>query len=203
VVPGLPAPVRSWTFLRLSARLLVGVSAVAGLAATGSADQAALAPLLRSLDLRDYTARTAPPAFSGSTLDARSLSLAEYRGSVIILNFWASWCLECRPEMPVLERLHREFLSRGLIIIGVNAREKKDAARRYAKELGLTFPVLLDRDGKINALYGVVGLPTTFVIGRDGRAVGFAVGPRQWETAPARALIGALLAEPAPPVGSR
>jgi len=105
--------------------------------------------------------------------------------------------------MPVLERLHREFLSRGLIIIGVNAREKKDAARRYAKELGLTFPVLLDRDGKINALYGVVGLPTTFVIGRDGRAVGFAVGPRQWETAPARALIGALLAEPAPPVGSR
>jgi thiol-disulfide isomerase/thioredoxin len=172
---------------------------VVGLAGAGNADQAALAPLLKTLDLRNYTSRTAPPPFSGSTLDARPLSITEYRGSVIILNFWASWCLECRPEMPVLERLQREFSSRGLIIIGVNTREKKEAAWRYAKELGLTFPLVLDRDGKINALYGVVGLPTTFVIGRDGRAIGFAVGPREWESAPARALIAALLAEPAPP----
>jgi len=171
---------------------------VVGLAQAGNADQAALAPLLKTLDLREYASRTAPPAFSGSTLDARPLSIREYRGSVVILNFWASWCRECRPEMPVLERLHREFSSRGLIIIGVNAREKEEPARRYARELGLTIPLVLDRDGKINALYGVVGLPTTFVIGRDGRAVGLAVGPRQWESAPARALIASLLSEPAP-----
>jgi cytochrome c biogenesis protein CcmG/thiol:disulfide interchange protein DsbE len=202
-MPGSQTAVEAWTPVRLTTRLLACVLLVAGLAGTGNADQAALAPLLKTLDLRDYTSRTAPPPFSGSPLDARPLSITEYRGSVIILNFWASWCLECRPEMPVLERLHREFSSRGLIIIGVNAREKKEAARRYAKELGLTFPLLLDRDGKINALYGVVGLPTTFVIGRDGRAIGFAVGPRQWESAPARALIAALLAEPAPPVVSR
>jgi peroxiredoxin len=100
--------------------------------------------------------------------------------------------------MPVLERLEREFSSQGLAIIGVNARENKDAVRRYAKELGLTFPLVLDRDGKINALYGVIGLPTTFVVGRDGRAIAFAIGPRQWESAPARALIAALLAEPGP-----
>ncbi len=62
---------------------------------------------------------------------------------------------------------------------------------------GLTFPLVFDPDGKINALYGVVGLPTTFVVGRDGRAIAFAIGPRQWESAPARALIEALLAEPA------
>src|SRR5262249_11460990 len=95
------------------------------------------------------------------------------------------------------------FSSRGLVVIGVNVRETKEAARRYAKELGLTFPLVLDRDGKINALYGVVGLPTTFVIGRDGRAVGFAVGPREWESASARALITALLAEPVPPLAAR
>ncbi len=69
---------------------------------------------------------------------------------------------------------------------------------RYAKELGLTFPLVLDPDGKINVLYGVVALPTTFVVGRDGRAVALAIGPRQWESAPAHALIEALLAEPAP-----
>jgi peroxiredoxin len=171
---------------------------VAALASAARADEPALAPLLKSLDLRGYTSRTAPPQFSGSTLDARQLSIAEYRGAVIVLNFWATWCLECRPEMPALERLQREFSSRGLAIIGVNARENKEAVRRYAKELGLSFPLVLDRDGKINALYGVIGLPTTFVVGRDGRAVAFAIGPREWASAPARALIAALLAEPAP-----
>ena len=188
-----------WLTVRLAARLLSCGLIVVGLAQAGNADPAALATLLKTLDLRDYASRTTPPAFSGSTLDARPLSIREYRGSVVILNFWASWCRECRPEMPVLEQFHREFSSRGLIIIGVNAREKQDAARRYARELGLTFPLVLDRDGRINALYGVVGLPTTFVIGRDGRAVGLAVGPRQWESAPARALIASLLAEPIPP----
>jgi peroxiredoxin len=194
-----PAAMRAWFPVRLAARLLAGGVLVAGLAGAGIADQATLEPLLKALDLRDYTARTAPPQFSGRTLETRPLSITEYRGSVIILNFWASWCLECRPEMPVLERLEREFSSRGLVVIGVNARETKEAARRYAKELGLTFPLLLDRNGKINALYGVVGLPTTFLIGRDGRAIGFAVGPREWDSGSGRALIAALLAEPAPP----
>jgi len=187
----------------MAARLLACGLLVVGLAGTGAADQGALAPLLKTLNLHDYTFRPAPPDFSGRTLDARTLSITEYRGSVITLNFWASWCLECRPEMPGLERLRREFSSRGLAVIGVNAREDREAARRYATELGLTFPLVLDRNGAINTLYGVVGLPTTFVIGRDGRAIGFAVGPREWESAPARALIAALLAGPAPPPGAQ
>ena len=114
----------------------------------------------------------------------------------MILNFWATWCLECRPEMPVLEQLHREFASRGFAIVGINAREDREAVRRYAKELGLTFPLVLDPSGKINALYGVIGLPTTFVVGRDGRAVALAIGPREWASAPARTIIETLLAEP-------
>jgi peroxiredoxin len=171
---------------------------VVTLAGAASGDQPGLASLLKTLDLRGYTSRTAPPQFSGSTLDARQLPMTEYRRTVIVLTFWASWCLECRSDMLVLERLQREFSSRGLAIIGVNARENKEAVGRYAKELGLTFPLVFDPDGKINALYGVIGLPTTFVVGRDGRAIAFAIGPRQWESAPARALIETLLAEPAP-----
>jgi thiol-disulfide isomerase/thioredoxin len=171
---------------------------VTALAGGTSADQPTLPSLFKTLDLRGYTPRTAPPPFSGITLDARQLSMTEYRGKVIVLNFWASWCLECRPEMPMLERLQREFASKGLAIVGVNARENREAVRRYAKELGLTFPLVFDPDGKINALYGVIGLPTTFVVGRDGRAMAFAVGPRPWESAAGRALIEALLAERAP-----
>ena len=161
------------------------------------ADPPALPSLLKTLNLRSYPSGTLAPHFSGRTLDARQLSVTDLRGKVIVLNFWASWCHECRPEMPVLEQLHREFAPRGLAIIGVNAREEAAAIRPYARVLGLTFPLILDPDGKINTLYGVVGLPATFVVGRDGRAVAFGIGSREWASAPARALIEALLAEPA------
>jgi peroxiredoxin len=105
--------------------------------------------------------------------------------------------------MPRLEGLHRAYAARGLAIVGVNAREDARAARRHAEELGLTFPLVLDPDGRINALYGVIGLPTTFVVGRDGRAVAFGVGPHEWGSAPVRALLEALLAEPASRAGAR
>jgi peroxiredoxin len=189
-----------WSPAWLAARagLLAFGLLVTALAGVGGADQSALASLLTALDLRTYTSRTTPPLFTGSALDARRLAMTEHRGMVIVLNFWASWCLECRSEMLALERVHREFSSRGLAIIGVNARENKDVVWRYAKELRITFPLVFDPSGKINALYGVIGLPTTFVVGRDGRAIAFAVGPRQWESASARALIEALLAEPIP-----
>lgn len=164
----------------------------------------ALSPaLLEALNLNPYTRVTKPPEFSGRTLQGSRLSLGGFGGKVLILNFWASWCAECRPEMPVLEQLHREFAPRGLAIVGINAREGAGTVRRYAQDLGLTFPLVLDPGGRINALYGVMGLPTTFVVGRDARAVALAVGPREWASAPALAMIQALLAEPAPRMGRR
>jgi thiol-disulfide isomerase/thioredoxin len=160
--------------------------------------ESAMASLLKPLDLAGYPTRTTPPHFSGSTIDARRLAIDDLRGKVVLVNFWASWCAECRPEMPVFERLHRELAPKGLAVVGVNAREERAAIHRYATELGLTFPLVLDHDGKINAAYGVVGLPTTFVVARDGRVVALAVGPREWAGASARALFHALLAEPSP-----
>jgi peroxiredoxin len=97
--------------------------------------------------------------------------------------------------MPVLERLHRELGPLGLAIVGINAREDRHAVARYATELGLTFPLVLDPAGKNSVLYGVIGLPTTFIVARDGRAVAFGVGPRDWGSPPARALLATLLAE--------
>jgi thiol-disulfide isomerase/thioredoxin len=169
---------------------------------TGASAESTVAPLLKPLDLVGYATRTTPPHFSGSTVDARPVSLRELHGRVVLLNFWATWCAECRPEMPVLEGLHRELGPRGLVVLGINARERRDAIRRYAVELGLTFPLVLDTDGKINSLYGVVGIPTTILVGRDGRAVALGVGPRAWASDPARALLRALLEEAAPAAGA-
>ena len=95
--------------------------------------------------------------------------------------------------MPAFERLHREFSSQGLAVLAINAREAPVTVRDYAKELRLTFRLILDSSGQINSTYGVVGLPTTFLIGRDGRAVALAVGPRDWSGNPAHELIRALL----------
>jgi thiol-disulfide isomerase/thioredoxin len=181
-----------------ASRLLgAGLLVVASWSSSG-AEAPAVTALLKPLDLVGYQAGTRPPQFSGQTHDARPLALSDLRGKVVLVNFWASWCLECRPEMPVLETLHRELAARGLAVVGINAREDRHTVGRYAWELGLTFPLLLDPGGKNNRLYGVIGLPTTFLVGRDGRAVAFGVGPRDWASAPARALIQALLAEPAP-----
>jgi len=182
---------------------IVTALAVAALASPSSAARADPATLLKPLELSPYRAGTVPPHFSGPTLDGRPLALSDLRGRVVLVNFWASWCLECRPEMPVLQRLHRELAPRGLAVVGINAREKNDTVRRYATELGLTFPLVLDPDGRINAQFGVIGLPTTFLVGRDGRAVAFAIGPREWAGAQARALFDALLAEPPGPSSTR
>jgi len=186
------------TWLLCQARLLVRGLLVAAVCTPASADQSAVTPLLKPLNLTAYRSGTLPPSWSGHTLDGRQLSLTELRGKVVVVNFWASWCLECRAEMPVLERLHRESASRGLAIVGINARENKKTVGRYAEELRLTFPLVLDPTGTINAQYGVIGLPTSFVVGRDGRAVAFGIGPHEWASAPARALLEALLAEPTP-----
>jgi thiol-disulfide isomerase/thioredoxin len=127
---------------------LAGALLVVVMASAASAGQSTLTRLLSSLDLVAYRSATTPPPFTGGTVDARQLSLTELRGRVVVVNFWASWCLECRPEMPRLERLHREFASRGLAVIGINAREDKEVVARYATEVGLTFPLVLDPGGR-------------------------------------------------------
>jgi peroxiredoxin len=185
-------------------RLIVGVVVATVVTFTfQEVSWAQVADLLHELNLTTYFRPTMPPDFNGRTADGRDLSLASLKGKVVLLNFWATWCLECRPEMPAFERLHREFFAQGLAVVGINAREETTTIRAYAKELGLTFPLISDPTGKINSAYGVIGLPTTFLIGRSGRATALAIGPRDWNAKPARALLQALLAEPLALKGTR
>jgi peroxiredoxin len=152
--------------------------------------------LLRALDLGGYQRGERPPEFRGRTVDGQHMSLAGLRGKVVLVTFWATWCSPCRQEMSLLERLHRELAREGLAVVGVNAREDRSAIVEYANGLELTFPLLVDRKGEIQSSYGVIGLPTTFLIARDGRAVARAIGPRDWGGPQARALVRALLVEP-------
>lgn len=111
---------------------------------------------------------TQAPSFEAQALSGKSDSLAQYRGHVVLLNLWASWCPPCRAEMPDLQRLYTVDKSRNLVVLGVNQGESRDRARAFANSLGIRFPILLDTQQQYGRVYGALGLPTTVVIDSDG-----------------------------------
>jgi len=106
-----------------------------------------------------------------------STSLADYRGQVVVLNFWASWCKPCREESPLLERWHRRIRDRGATVLGVDILDVTGRAQAFVDEFGLTYPMLKDKDGEGLDKFGVVAYPETFVIDRQGRIAAVARGP--------------------------
>ncbi len=112
--------------------------------------------------------RAASP-FSLALFDGGRFSLAEQRGKVVVVSFWASWCIPCREEAPLLEAASRAYLGRGVVFVGVNFQDTEPAARAFIAEFGLTFPNGPDPRGRTAIDYGVYGIPELFFIGRDGR----------------------------------
>lgn len=108
------------------------------------------------------------PEFSLQNLDGETVALADYRGEVVLLNFWATWCGPCRLEMPVLQDYHSRFSGQGLTVLGVNFDEPREDVAAFQRELNLTFPLLLDPGGAVQDLYRIRGYPSTFVVDRDG-----------------------------------
>ena len=116
--------------------------------------------------------RPEAPDFALERLDRKGdLALRSLRGKVVVLNFWASWCIPCKEEAPYLEQLWRENRGRGLVVLGVDAKDFRGDARRFARRFELTFPLVYDGPGDILPDYGVTGFPETFVLDRAGRVV--------------------------------
>ena len=133
------------------------------------------------------------PDFRLADPDGQRLSLRDQRGRVVFLNFWATWCAPCRAEMPEMERLHQEFKGNGFAVLAIDLRESPAQVRKFGQELKLTFPLLIDEDAKVIQAYAVRALPVTYLIDRKGIMVGRAIGPREWYSGEARALIRHLL----------
>ena len=104
-------------------------------------------------------------------------SLADYRGQVVVLNFWASWCKPCKDESPLLERWHRRMRDKGGTVLGVDMLDVTDRAQEFIAEYDLTYPMLKDKDGEGLERFGVVQYPETFVIDRKGRIAAVQRGP--------------------------
>lgn len=122
--------------------------------------------------------RPVAPKLALSRLDRPGeATLADWRGSVVILNYWASWCVPCREETPLLERWQRRIAGKGGTVLGVDALDVTGDARSFMRRYGLTYPMLRDRDGSSQYAFGVAGYPETFVIDRRGRIAALRRGP--------------------------
>src|SRR5262249_31855308 len=110
------------------------------------------------------------PGFALATLEGAPLDLAAHRGKVVVVNFWASWCYPaCYEEAPVLERNWRGYRERGVVVVGVDIQDKREAALKFVGDFGLTFPIAQDLKGTVSVDYGVYGVPETFFVDRRGQ----------------------------------
>jgi thiol-disulfide isomerase/thioredoxin len=132
---------------------------------------------------REPTANFAAPDFVLPDLDGRLHQFANLRDKVVFLNLWATWCPPCRLEMPSMERLHRRLQGRPFVLLAVNEDgDDGNAVLPFVKSLGLTFPILLDQQGRLPPRFGVTGYPETFIIDRTGNVVKHIIGPADWDS---------------------
>jgi cytochrome c biogenesis protein CcmG/thiol:disulfide interchange protein DsbE len=136
------------------------------------------------------------PAYTAvDVVSGDSVSVRDYRGEVVLLNLWATWCPPCEQEMPSIERLHQELGPQGLKVVAISIDQlDPDAVRLWAADRGLTFRVLLDRSGRIQQAYQTTGMPESFVIDRKGVIVKKVIGATEWDHPAQKALFRRLLA---------
>lgn len=142
--------------------------------AAGSIDE-----LLRSIGL-SKPAMSRAPDFNLRDSNGGLSSLSGYRGNLLLLNFWATWCGPCREEMPSMEQLSRSFGGQGFVVVAVNQKENAALVNKFMKTHGLNFSIPLDTDGRVAASYRVYGIPVTYLIDGNGQAIGMKSGPRDW-----------------------
>ena len=114
-------------------------------------------------------------------LKGDDVDISDFRGSIVFLNFWATWCPTCVIEMPAMERLHRKMADEKFALVAVSIQESTENVKRFVSRYKLTFPALLDLNGKTVPSFGIRGIPTTLILDKAGRIVGRITGPRKWD----------------------
>jgi thiol-disulfide isomerase/thioredoxin len=116
------------------------------------------------------------PDFELENLDGKSVSLSSFRGKPVMINFWATWCIPCAEEMPLLQELHDDWSSKGLVFLSIDVGEDATKASGYMQREGYDFPVLLDNRSEVAIKFGIQYLPTTLLIDRDGTLLAMKIG---------------------------
>jgi thiol-disulfide isomerase/thioredoxin len=115
-------------------------------------------------------------------LNGQQVSLSDFRGKIVFINFWTTWCLACVIEMPSMEKLHQKFKDKDFVMLAINLQESASKIKQFYKEYKLTLTTLLDTTGDVGTGFGIRSIPTTYILDKNGRIIGKALGPREWES---------------------
>ena len=126
-------------------------------------------------------------------INGKNISLSDFKGKIVFLNFWTTWCPTCRIEVPSMEKLHQKFKNKDFAIVTVNLRESASKVKAFSKKFKLTFTALLDSTGEVGASFGIRAIPTTYILDKTGRIIGRVNGPREWDSKAAIALFENLM----------
>jgi peroxiredoxin len=156
---------------------------------------ASLAPLMQVAGLSAVAPPVVAPDFQLADVTGTLHRLQDQRGKVVFLNFWATWCVPCREEMPLMEQLSQAMRQQPFVMWAVNLQESREQVAGFMTENRLHFPALLDTDSTVTTLYKVRGLPMTYLIDCTGNMVGLVMGPRKWTNEATQALLTAMFEE--------
>ncbi|UCE51408.1 MAG: TlpA family protein disulfide reductase [Desulfobacterales bacterium] len=163
------------------------VAPILGIRAHGETDY------MEELSIVRFDEKVKAQNFILKDLNGSEVSLEDYRGKIILINFWATWCLPCRIEMPSMEKLYTRFKNDGFTILAIDMQEDADSVKAFKEKYKLNFPILLDSDGSVGQYYGVISIPTTYLVDREGYIIAGALGARDWAAENAFMLINQLL----------
>jgi peroxiredoxin len=124
---------------------------------------------------------TPAPDFTLSNLEGKEVKLSQFKGKVVLLNFWSSWCIPCRSEMPTIELLHREYKDKGLIVLGIDDEESQKQAA-FLQKFGFSFTSLVESKRQASNLYSIGGIPTTVLIDQQGKIKAYDQGTASYES---------------------
>jgi thiol-disulfide isomerase/thioredoxin len=136
---------------------------------------------LAALKIGRVSPGTIAAPFDLKSLDGRSVQLADLKGKVVVLNFWATWCGPCKEEMPAFERLRQKLDPERFALLTITTDLQRDGIKHFLANLNVQLPVLFDEGQDVSQAYLVRALPTTVLIDRQGTLIGRAVGPREWD----------------------
>lgn len=115
-------------------------------------------------------------------INGLNVALSDFRGKIVLLNFWATWCPTCVAEMPAMQKLHRGLGEKDFAIVAISLGDSAEQVKDFFKKHKLTFTALLDSTGELGARFGLRGIPTTIILDKAGQAIGIAIGLRDWDS---------------------
>ncbi len=119
--------------------------------------------------------------FQLSSVEGKDISLSDYKGKFVLLNFWATWCAPCRKEMPSMSNLHKQLMPHGFEVIGIHVGPSKAGVKKFLEAVPVDFTIVVDKDMKL-VNWGVRGLPTTYLVNPEGKLIYQAIGEREWDS---------------------